>query len=79
MQLNLQAIPPWLDEETSALVRDTAELLAQRHPDVVAIILCNLAVGLVVFTNMVKHSRPLIFWNTVCLQRKVGTSQSMNE
>ncbi len=39
MQLDLQAIPPWLDEETSALVRDTAELLAQRHPDVLAIIL----------------------------------------
>jgi len=39
MQLDLQAIPPWLDEETSALVRDTAELLAQRHSDVLAIIL----------------------------------------
>src|SRR5215469_5753430 len=39
MQLDLQAIPSWLDEETSALVRDTAELLAQRHPDVLAIIL----------------------------------------
>ncbi len=39
MQLDLQAIPPWLDEETSALVREKAELLAQRHPDVLAIIL----------------------------------------
>jgi predicted nucleotidyltransferase len=29
----------WLDEETSALVRDTLELLAQRHPEVLAIIL----------------------------------------
>jgi predicted nucleotidyltransferase len=39
MQLDLQVIPPWLDEETSALVREKAELLAQRHPDVLAIIL----------------------------------------
>jgi predicted nucleotidyltransferase len=39
MQLDLQVIPPWLDEETSALVREKAELLAQRHPDVIAIIL----------------------------------------
>ena len=39
MQLDLQTIPPWLDEETSELVRETAELLAQRHPDVLAIIL----------------------------------------
>ncbi|HZU66173.1 MAG TPA: hypothetical protein VFA09_02745 [Ktedonobacteraceae bacterium] len=39
MPLDLQGIPPWLDEETSALVRDTVELLAQRHPDVLAIIL----------------------------------------
>ena len=39
MRLDLQSIPPWLDKETSALVRDTAELLAQRHPEVLAIIL----------------------------------------
>ena len=39
MQLDLQVIPPWLDEETSALVREKVELLAQRHPDVLAIIL----------------------------------------
>ena len=39
MQLDLHVIPPWLDEETSALVREKAELLAQRHPDVIAIIL----------------------------------------
>jgi predicted nucleotidyltransferase len=39
MPLDLRAIPPWLDEETSALLRDTAELLAQRHPDVLVIIL----------------------------------------
>jgi hypothetical protein len=39
MQLDLQVLPPWLDKETSALVRDTAELLAQRHPDVLVIIL----------------------------------------
>ncbi len=39
MPLDLQTIPPWLDEKTSALVRDTAELLAQRHPDVLVIIL----------------------------------------
>ncbi len=39
MLLDLQGIPSWLDEETSALVRETAELLAHRHPEVVAIIL----------------------------------------
>ena len=39
MHLDLQALPPWLDEETSALVREKVELLAQRHPDVIAIIL----------------------------------------
>lgn len=39
MQLDLQGIPSWLDKETSALVRDKAELLAQQHPDVLAIIL----------------------------------------
>jgi len=39
MPLDLQVIPPWLDEETRALVSDTVELLAQRHPDVLAIIL----------------------------------------
>ena len=39
MPLDLQALPPWLDEETSALVREKAELLAQRHPEVLAIIL----------------------------------------
>ena len=37
--LDLQAIPPWLDEETSALVREKTELLAQRHKEVLAIIL----------------------------------------
>src|SRR5215469_457331 len=39
MQLDLHAIPSWLDEETSALVRDKIKLLAERHPDVLAIIL----------------------------------------
>lgn len=39
MPLDLQSIPAWLDQETSELVGDTAELLAQRHPDVLAIIL----------------------------------------
>ena len=39
MPLDLQAIPSWLDEETSALVKDTVELLAQRHPEVLANIL----------------------------------------
>ena len=39
MPLDLQAIPPWLDEETSALVKDTVELLARRHPEVLANIL----------------------------------------
>jgi len=27
MQLNLQDIPPWLDEEMTAVVRDKAEML----------------------------------------------------
>lgn len=39
MQLELQAIPAWLDEETRALVREKVELLAERHPEVLAIIL----------------------------------------
>ena len=39
IQFDLQALPPWLDEETSTLVREKVELLAQRHPEVVAIIL----------------------------------------
>ncbi len=35
----LRTIPPWLDNETSALVRDKIELLIERHPDILAIIL----------------------------------------
>ena len=39
MPLDVQSIPAWLDQETSTLVRETTELLAQRHPEVLAIIL----------------------------------------
>lgn len=39
MPLDVQSIPAWLDKETSTLVRETTELLAQRHPEVLAIIL----------------------------------------
>ena len=35
----LEAIPPWLDSETSALVRDKVEVLVRWHPDILAIIL----------------------------------------
>ena len=38
MPLDLHVLPPWLGEETSAHVRETVELLAQRHPDILAII-----------------------------------------
>src|SRR6266704_2880520 len=39
MQLRLDAIPSWLDSETSALVRDKVEVLIRWHPDIIAIIL----------------------------------------
>ncbi len=39
MQIDTRTIPPWLDSETSALVRDKVELLVERHPDILAIIL----------------------------------------
>lgn len=39
MQYSLHTIPPWLDSETSALVRDKIEMLVSRHPDILAIIL----------------------------------------
>ncbi|HEX4207450.1 MAG TPA: nucleotidyltransferase domain-containing protein [Ktedonobacteraceae bacterium] len=39
MQTRIQALPPWLDSETSALVRDKIEMLVSRHPDILAIIL----------------------------------------
>ncbi|MEO7020352.1 MAG: nucleotidyltransferase domain-containing protein [Ktedonobacteraceae bacterium] len=39
MQQNLHAIPPWLDSETSDLVRDKIEMLVSRHPDILIIIL----------------------------------------
>ena len=39
MPLDVQSIPAWLDKETRTLVRETTELLAQRHPEVLAIIL----------------------------------------
>lgn len=39
MQIDTRTIPPWLDSETCALVRDKVKLLAERHPDVLAIIL----------------------------------------
>src|SRR2546430_2047559 len=39
MQQIVHAIPPWLDSETSALVRDKVDFLVQKHPDVLAVIL----------------------------------------
>ena len=39
MRVNLSALPPWLDAETRALVRDKIELLVSQHPDILAIIL----------------------------------------
>ena len=39
MNNKLQATPPWLDSETSALIKDKIELLVARHPDILAIIL----------------------------------------
>ncbi len=39
MQQKLHAIPSRLDSETSALIRDIIQLLAERHPDILAIIL----------------------------------------
>ena len=39
MQLSLDAIPPWLDSETSALVRDKVDLLVKYHPNILAILL----------------------------------------
>lgn len=39
MRHNLQALPHWLDSETSALVKDKIEMLVSRHPDILAIIL----------------------------------------
>src|SRR5437588_10870382 len=32
-------LPPWLDEETSALIDEMIELLASRYPDLLAVIL----------------------------------------
>lgn len=39
MSVNFAALPPWLDAETRALVKDKIELLVSRHPDILAIIL----------------------------------------
>jgi predicted nucleotidyltransferase len=39
MHYQFQNLPPWLDSETSALVKDKIEMLASRHPDILAIIL----------------------------------------
>lgn len=39
MQNALNILPPWLDSETGALVRDKITLLVARHPDILAIIL----------------------------------------
>src|SRR5260370_14005613 len=35
----LSAIPPWLDGETGALVKDKVNLLVERHPDVLEVVL----------------------------------------
>lgn len=34
-----QAIPSWLDSETRALVENMIDVLSERHPDIIAIIL----------------------------------------
>jgi predicted nucleotidyltransferase len=39
MRVDLSALPPWLDAETRALVRDKIDLLVSRHPDILAVIL----------------------------------------
>lgn len=39
MQQKLSAIPPWLDAETSALVKEKIDLLVSQHPDLLAVIL----------------------------------------
>jgi predicted nucleotidyltransferase len=39
MQQDRQMLPPWLDRETEELVKDTIALLAERHPDLLAVIL----------------------------------------
>ncbi len=39
MQQELSAIPPWLDGETGALVKDKVNLLVERHPDVLEVVL----------------------------------------
>jgi predicted nucleotidyltransferase len=39
MQQDFPTIPPWLDSETTALVKETIDLLAERHPDLLAVIL----------------------------------------
>lgn len=39
MPYQFQNLPTWLDSETNALVRDKIEMLASRHPELLAIIL----------------------------------------
>ena len=39
MRVDLSALPPWLDAETRALVRDKIDLLVSQHPDILAVIL----------------------------------------
>lgn len=39
MQYVIDALPPWLDSETGALVRDKVDLLVSRHLNILAIIL----------------------------------------
>ncbi len=39
MHYTLDALPPWLDRETSALVTDKVQMLVSRHHDILAIIL----------------------------------------
>lgn len=34
-----QPVPPWLDSETGALVQEIIDVLAERHPDLLAVIL----------------------------------------
>ena len=35
----MSALPSWLDSETRALIKDMINMLAERHPDLIAVIL----------------------------------------
>lgn len=39
MQKELPALPPWLESETSVLIRDLVDRLVEQHPNILAILL----------------------------------------